>query len=457
MINRYLPFFAIFFGICTASPAALAQNCNVNYEEMAKLITTEVGAYNLWDTIQGEIESDEVYKTGLLIENGDLVVAGRGLSKKAENNQLVVARIGRNGRVLWEEFHKIVGLEDVIRIEQHEKGFIIVGDQKADKGRDAIWIGFFNALGSLLSEKQIINEKAELHAFDLMPTKDRKSYLLAATLKLDSLEQPSSAVLYQIDTTGKVFQDKAFINGMENRISGLDMLGDGGVVATGYSFSEDGRKNGWIMRLNPDFGIDWQQLYPRGAGAALVAGHSMLSNTIAVVGTAAPAKKGGLRAGWVMVVSEDSGSVGWQRFFTSEQHYTGRDLNVTEDGIISVMLDGDKAGETIEPEHIRLLTLNPRGSMFSSEPYINGEAVDGYQMILGPNKEHIVIGRTLVERTAGPAKPDEPKTDPKAASAKTEPAKVKVATVKTQDAWIVATPSTEPYKDPCIQSFNFLP
>jgi hypothetical protein len=451
MINRYLSFFAIFLGIAATSPAAFAQNCNVNYEEMAKLITTEVGAYNLWDTIQGEIDRDEVYKTGLVIESGDLVVAGRALLKDADNNQLVIARIGRNGRVLWEEFHAVAGLEDVIRIEQHEKGFIVVGDQKTEKGRDAIWIGFFNPLGSLLGQKQITNSKAALHVYDMVPAKDGKSYLLAATLKLDSLEQPSSAVLYQIDASGKVFQDKAFINGMENRIQGLDMLDDGGVVATGYSYGEDGRKNGWIMHLNPDFGIDWQQLYPRGAGAALVAGHSMLNNMIAVVGTAAPAKKGGLRAGWVMVVSEDSGTVGWQRFFTSEQHYTGRDLNVTEDGIISVMLDGDKAGETIEPEHIRLLTLNPRGSMFSSEPYINGQAVDGYQMILGPNLERIVIGRTLVERTAGPSKAKEPKAEPKAA------AKQKVETVKTQEGWIVAAPSTEPYKDPCVQSFNFLP
>lgn len=422
---------------------ARSQTCNVNYEEVMKLLTNDAGNYSIWDTVQGEVGVDETYKAGVVIEGGDVVVAGERLVHGAPKKQLVIARLGRNGRVLWETFHDVAGLESTMRILPHEKGFLIVADQKLEKNRDAIWIGILNPLGNMIDQKQIVDQKASLHIYDAVRSVSNKSYLLATTSAPDSLDRPAATILYKIDNAGKVIGNNGFMTGMENKLQGLDLMADGGVIGTGYSFTEDGRKNGWILRLNQEFNIMWQQVYPRGAGATLSAAQGMLNNTIAVVGTAAPAKKGGLRAGWIMVVDADSGVVGWQRYVQSDQHYSGRDLMVSKDGLISVMLDGDKGPETQEPEHIRLLTLNPRGAMLASEIYMNAETVDGYQLLEGPNLERIVIGRTQVAH----------QIEKKDAKADEE----KFTVERSKEGWVVAAPSVEPYKDPCVSAVNFLP
>lgn len=442
-MHRYLPFFVIFSALATAGAPAAAQNCKVVYEEFATLRSSPTGSYNIWDSVNGEIDRDEAYKSGVILESGDVLVAGETEQPHSDKPRLLISQLGRNGRVLWEVFHDIPGLRSVEKILLHDKGFLVLGNLDTEKDGGQIWLGMVDKLGALLDQKIIKDKKGDLTGYDMVRAHDGKSYLLAATMAVHNLEQPTSSVLYRVDSAGKVIGDNGFVTGSENRIEGLDYLDDGTVVATGFSYGADMRKQGWIMKLNKDFGIDWQRVYPRGAGAALSAGRSMLAHTIAVVGTAAPAVKGGLRAGWVMLVSADNGEVGWQRYYLSDQHYAGRDLSVSKDGLISVMLDGDAASETENPAHIRLVTLNPRGAIFAADQYMNSESVDAYQMLIGNSGERVLVGRSQVAYQIEN-------------SAATSPEE-KIRTERSKEGWVAAVPSVDPYDDPCRQSINFLP
>jgi hypothetical protein len=153
-----------------------------------------------------------------------------------------------------------------------------------------------------------------------------------------------------------------------------------------------------------------------------------------------------------MVVDSSSGNLGWQRYYASpDLGYIGRDVLAADDGLISVLIDGDKpmgekiadeGSDTILREHVRVLTLNPRGSVFANDAYFNGDAVDAYQMLFGPNLERILIGASDVEYVI---------EDPEAAEG-VEPEKI-----LSQEAWLTAATATDPYDDPCVQAVRVLP
>jgi hypothetical protein len=425
------------------SGPARAQDCRVAYEEMARLKSSATGSYNLWDTVHGDLDRDEAYKSALTVPGGDLIVAGESVLPGSGPPRLTLSRVGRNGRVVWEVFHAISGLESVVKIVPQAQGFAVVANRKDEKGRSVVWIGFVNPLGAVLKSVDIAQKGADLQVYDIAASPGGKGYLLATEVHFSTQEQPVSATLYTLDAEGKVKGDRTLVTGTENRIAGLAYLDDGTVLGTGYSYGEDGRKNGWIVHLNADLSIDWQQVYPRGMGAELKAGRVLLKDYIAVTGTAAPIVQDGMRAGWVMVVNRGNGAVGWQRYYTSDQHYAGVDLLTGADGTISVMLDGALAPATATPEHIRILTLNPRGATLASESYMNAELVDAYQMLEGPNRERVIVGRSQVaHQTEVP-------------NAKTPEEAIK--TVRSYEGWIAAVPGAVEFKDPCRQSYNPLP
>jgi hypothetical protein len=89
-----------------------------------------------------------------------------------------------------------------------------------------------------------------------------------------------------------------------------------------------------------------------------------------------------------------------------------------------------------------LLTINPRGGLFISDEFLNGEGAHPAAMILGPVEERIIIGNTdLIHEDVvnfGPAR-GEPVVQ------------------RSLNGWLAAATAAEPYNDPCIEPYNFLP
>lgn len=426
MINRFFLIIAIFSVFCIGPAGARAQDCRVEYEAIINLHKPEYGAYNLWDTVYGEWSGDEVFRDGLAGPDGRrLTVIGE--RRGNADTELLFVQIGRNGRVFLNQAHRISGLEEVVSISPHQRGFAVFANRKNDQRRDVIWMGVFDLQGFLLAQSHVSDRKSGLDVYDVKASQDGKSYLLAASAKADASGFPASAVLYRVDVEGKVLSEKAFITGAENRISGLELLDDGGVVATGFSYVASGRRAGWIVRLDEKAGIVWQRVYPRGAAAELTAGALIPGNLLAVAGMAAPLN-GGRKAGWVMTVDADNGEVGWQRFFSGDLDFYGRALQISSDGMISAILDGDAVSEKDEASHIRLVTLSPRGEIFSADAFYNGEAVDAFGFVSGVKSERIITGSSLVTRQAD---------------------KKEERDKSSHQGWVLAVPSADPYKDVC--------
>ena len=159
-----------------------------------------------------------------------------------------------------------------------------------------------------------------------------------------------------------------------------------------------------------------------------------------------------------MVVGAVNGDIGWQRYFTGAHDYAARDLVASRDGLISLVLQGtahkrrshdpapavEDGAVPVEQDKktdfVRMMTVNPRGGVFISDEYFNSEGARVHEMVVGPVGERIFIGESDMVYTTEPKTPNE------------EP-----VIIRSLDGWVAAAASAEPYVDPCLEPYNFVP
>lgn len=432
------------FCLLAMSAQALAQRCDIDYELILNLRNPEVGSYSVWDTVWGEQLQDEHFKSALVLDNSEVLAAGLRVGEIVGQNQLVLAQVRKNGRVRWRQVHDVKGLTEVVKIVKGPGGFWVLANRDVAKDRSGVWMGVFDAQGALLKTHQINDKKDALAGHDVLYVDDKSwkkaPFLLAASRaeNVGTENAVSSTVFYRLNSKGRVVSDKVIVTGQDNRIWGLELLEDSQVLATGYAYGTDGRKMGWIVRLDEKTDVRWQQHYPRGAGAQLIQGRGLRDDAFVVVGTAAPAVKDGKRAGWVMAVQRDNGRVIWQRYFSGELEFLGRDVLVSKDGLLSVLIDGEAPKKSEVMPHVRVLTINPRGVLMFSDAFFQGEGVDAYQLVPGPNRERVIVGGAnmvyqieALDTPEGDNKPD-------------------VEIRRSKDGWLSAAVPAQPYEDPCL-------
>ncbi|GJL85064.1 MAG: hypothetical protein DHS20C02_08390 [Micavibrio sp.] len=422
------------------SGEALAQKCNADFEVITRLRKPEIGSYNMWDTVYGLRADIERFVGGVASVSKNAVVVGERYFEEGAEITLVMAELDRRGRVVWEKAHEVKGLRKIVKFLPDKNGYVVVADQKEGKSKDRIWIGFFDLNGGLVKTKTISDKKFNLFAQDMIASHDEKGFVLAATAQGRGYESGGYAILYRLNAKAQVIADRAYMPGLENRILGLSRSEGPYYIATGFIRSEDGRKTGWALKLDSDNAIVWQRQYPRGLAAQIQASADYQDPYFVVIGDAEPSDRKN-RAGWVMLLSSEDGSVGWQRYYTGTLDFHGRDVFAHDDGQLSVLLDAEKPPGVDELEYARVLTLSPRGVLLLSDTYYHAEGTGAYDLFLGPNQERILAGYSdMVYRDEDPEHPEED-----------------VRISRSREGWVVAGAPAEPYNDPCIQSYDFIP
>lgn len=440
MSNRYFLFtllsvLLVFLG----AGQVQAQNCTIDYELIFKMSDPFVGSYNVWDTLYGEQDTNERFKSGVFEKGGWLIAAGERAKKDGDEIDLTLVALGRRGRKHWEKVHTVKGLYEVKKIIAEGDGFIVLGNVKNAKGKEQVWLGFIAKDGSLTGQKIMKDKHSGMVGTDIIRAHDGKNFMLATQfLSPDEGRLPHSAV-HKITPKGVVKFGPAFLPGAENRIESLQAADKDYYIAVGYIRTAKGRKAGWIMRLNEQAGVDWQRQYPRGRGSELVSSAHLSGDIIVTTGKAYPALGSDQNvAGWVMAVGVENGDIGWQRYYTGDIHYSAEDVLINDDGMISVLLDGSPSPDK-EQDYVRLLTINPRGQLFISNEYFNGEGADGHEIIRSPSGERVILGATKMKYTIEGPTLEEPEIK------------------RSQEGWVLVAEAAEPYIDPCIQPFAAVP
>lgn len=384
----------------------------------------QYGAYSVWSSVYGEDTRDEVFGDAILKKGWRTISAGTvsDIDRKIDENgdlnelagtpRLLIVELERRGRVAWEKMHTVEGIINVARIIETDKGYAVFANMKEKKKNQAVWAGFFDLKGDLISKQIITRKGGDFSVSDVVRRSDGGYWVVGNFRPLSKGVMAPHAVLYQLNTSARVVKQKAFVMGGENGINGLRSFGDKGhLIASGYTSDTKGLRAGWLMRLDQNGHIVWQRSYSRGVGSVLNAGVPYSKNEILTTGYAHPSDQG-QNAGWIMMIDADNGNLLWQRYITGESSYAGQDILVDDTGVISVLIDAElpvykkKPGQEPIPEkqfeargrddYIRVLTFNVRGVLLENNVYQNAEGTDGVRLMRGPKGERVVAGHSNI-------------------------------------------------------------
>ncbi|MCC7305888.1 MAG: hypothetical protein IT558_06490 [Alphaproteobacteria bacterium] len=426
--------------LITSSPAFAAADCTAVREQILEMKIPEYASYTVWDAIYGGQDTQERFVSGLALASGNTLGAGVRNAKE-DSVEIVLAEFDGRGRVVWEKAHAIPSLRAVKKIIAGKDGYILLAERAGAKGRSEIWLGFFDAAGDHKGTKTIRAE-GSLSPEDIIPLAGKPGFMVSASQK-QGASQDTNAVIYILNGKGDVVSHKSFMPGLDNRITSLAPADAGYYTAGGFIRSEDGRKNGWLLRIDDKAGIIWQRPYPRGRAAQVNTVMDYNDGYFVAAGESWPAG-GGERAGWVLMADRDNGDIAWQRYYTGKMHYAAKGIMQNAGGALAVMLDAKNAPGKTGQEFVRLLTLDPRGVVQASDIYYNGEGADAGQLVPGNKGERILFGSTdMMYKNYAQAEGKEKTENP-------APSKSSV------DGWIAAATAMEPYKDPCapVQAFQ---
>ncbi|MCK6417372.1 MAG: hypothetical protein L6Q57_00315 [Alphaproteobacteria bacterium] len=455
----------VFCAFAVLSVSAVAAECGIDYQMIVNMQRPERISYNVWDNIYGHQDYEERFVSGLGEESGGVIVVGEKYKSDQEFVDLVLAQINRRGRVEWQQIHAIPALVHVQKIVRLANHFAVMGETK-DKQKESkqIWVGYFDSKGALVTQGTINREGLSLEGADLSADSTGENLVLAATA-YDHKRKSKNGMLFRLNQKGAILETKTLKPGADNTLQSIRVLPDRGFIMTGQVQDDQGRAVGWLLRMDEDFNFRWQKQYPRGLSAELLSAVPYLQGYIAIAGRAKPLPgAGGLYSAWVMVVEDIDGDELWERYFRSSAMTEARDIIADKNGLLSVMINNkalkkktnaeaeadekaksaddaeiiSKNGETEEQTYesgdfVRLLSLNPRGLLLTSEDYFNAGGAVGNQLISArAGGERVIIGQTdaLYQiEIKGQAEPD---------------------IIRSVNGWVLSAIPAESYVDPCI-------
>jgi outer membrane protein assembly factor BamB len=437
MISKYFPIFPVVFSLLVPGSGFAASdgspNCRIEPELIFQMVKPEYGAYNVWDVVHGEMDRDEDFVSGVVLESGNVVVATEEISFGKPDRILKIIEFDQRGRMVWEVTPNVAGLSGIKKILATPRGFMVAGVMQ----KKSAWLGFFDDAGKLTGQKTIsAGGNMALMPEDVISGLDGKGFVLSASVGSGANRLYYGAI-YHIDFNGRVTGRHAYMPGLDNRILGLSPAGKDAYMASGFLRGEDGRLTGWLLKLNPDGSLIWQRQYPRGASAQINKAVSFTGGSVLAVGQTEPLNDGNIAA-WIMMIDDATGNVVWQRYYTGSMDQAAKDVLANAGGLASVMVQNTKP-EGMEPtedrqDFARVLTVNARGLLTVSDEYFNGEGAQIAQMIGGRAGERILLGRTDIVYKIEP-KPGE-----------------EVETLKHGwDGLLIAGAPMESFDDPCLR------
>ncbi len=406
--------FASFFLIGNAH----AQNCTTPFEMVTELRHPDPGSYTVWDTLYGEEEKDEGFVS--IINKGDEVLAvGEVRRLHGVHPSMVFVQFDRRGRKVWDRFYSISGLRNIVKMLPDGDGYIVVSNNHKFNFGSFVWLGFFDKSGELKSQKSITDKKRNLFANDIIKSADGKGWVVAVTSEEEFEHKKSktkhrNAAVYLLDKNGNVKFNRSYVLGINNEIIGLSVAEFTGeksaYIATGYFENVNGKKIGWVSRLERNLSYLWQKEFSRGDSAIVKLSADSKDDNIFVLGEV-KSKDFGLGAGWLMSLNGDSGKLQWQRFYygdTGHHNYEAKGLYV-DGGLASVMMMANSTKPTPNEEvgseaigmpdfmsYAHVLTLNKRGITLDGDSYYMGVGVSISQLIKGDDGRRVMAGFAVV-------------------------------------------------------------
>ncbi len=422
----------ILLGMVWTAPSALAQNCNILRDEIITLRPPAFQNYTIWDHVHGEDGMEQIADF-LPLEDGSFVAAGSYTTEEEDKiYKPYLFRMDKKGKPIWETRETPGGFQSIDRIIEGRENYIVIGDIKDTKKGDGIYMATYSQDGKRIRRSSFFDPKGDLDSKAIVRAQDGNGYFIAAQLTPFDKSETGYGVIYKVTSKGKQILKRGFSPGLDTVFNNMQPTADGNYFITGSIRSADGRRAGWLLKMDNRGSIVWQRTYPRGAAAELHSATGFGAGGYFITGNSTPA--GGNRpSGWVAGV-DTAGNIIWQRYFFGPHSYSVWDGLTYPDGRSVALLRG-MAQKLGQRTHVRLLTFSPRGQLINAEEYSDFNGATAFRLYPGYNGERLFAGYT--QSTLDEA------MDPTEVSP------------RTFDAWIVAVEGLEVYDDPCAPQAAF--
>lgn len=483
---------------CVLSVPAMAQQCTPFFEIIVTLKPPEFGFPSVWDTAykrdydKANIELDTV----LYLEEGTALVAGRKRDiVSGQTIRIVFAELNRRGRELREVFYKPEYKEVPVKMIRDGEGYLVVSgfelrDYEVDLSdphapRKRIKLTWFDKDLKRLKEQVVKHDEYDYSAYGVIRSLEQDGFMLLAQAVSRKDEADNHSVLIEYSKDGSELWKRSYRVGIPNKIRSVKVVDDRSYIAVGRILTDDNIHSGWAMKLDKNGAILWQRTYRRGLSSELsdvIIKHPLdRSNTASqpnfiFSGKSIPVDGGG-DAAWLMK-TDTLGQPLWQRYFRLDDYsLSAKWLMNYEDGRVNMLVNAIKGQGEEGYNHIRMLSLSPRGVLLGDESYIEGGGVVATDFIEGPKMERIVTA-VIDYSSAGYREGEEPirivglqpkeekKQDPEAFLefsggfsdvSEDEDAKVQEERFhhsKIEKGWILVAPALDAYTDPCQKRYQ---
>ncbi len=199
------------------------------------------------------------------------------------NGDAWVAKLDAKCNIVWQKCYGGSGNDDgELIIETNDGGYIITGvtgsrDGDVSDTIGELWVVKINNIGNIQWQKRYGGSGNDI-SYSIKQTMDGGYIIAGCTDSRDGdvvgHHNTNGNIidldgwLVKIDSVGKLEWQKCLGGSDDDRLTDIQITDDGGYIATGYTFSNDGDINNnhgnsdaWLIKLNPLGVIEWSKCY----------------------------------------------------------------------------------------------------------------------------------------------------------------------------------------------------
>lgn len=378
-----------------------------------------------WINRYGGSKEDKAFAILQTIDRGFLIAGYTNSSNgdvKGNNGKYdyLIVKTDENGKLQWTK--NLGGSEEdyaTALCETIDNGYVIAGytwssdgDVSKNNGEFDFWFVKLNAEGHIQWEKSYGGSKNEwLQSIDF--TSDGGFIAAGFTESRDGdLEEMKGMWDYwivKLDGDGNLVWQKTFGGSSSDEAYCVKEVSSGGYIAAGYTFSNDGdisqnkgTMDGWVVRLDGDGNLLWEQCYG-GSDFERLYAVSETPDGFIFAGDAASSdgdvseNKG--RGDMWIVNTDENGSIIWESSFGGSSYDAAFDITRAYDGgFVAAGLTGSIDGDVSNPKgenDFWLVKTDEQGSLIMEKSFGGGQIERGTAVMITSDRGIAAAGYTV--------------------------------------------------------------
>ncbi len=244
----------------------------------------------------------EVAESVQQTSDGGYVVAGYTMTDSGYYDVLVL-KLDSNGNVEWSKTYGGSYVDGAHSVQQtSDGGYIIAGDTASFGNGEQVYILKLDRNGNVAWEKTYGESSSGESGQSIQQTSDG-GYIVAGGVEYDS--GYTDVWILKLDSNGNIQWQKAYGGAGDDWAMAIQQTSDGGYIAAGYTMTDSGGRDVYVLKLDPNGNVEWSKTYGGSNYDMGYSVHQTLDDGYIVAGETRSFSNG-LSDVWILKLSSDT-------------------------------------------------------------------------------------------------------------------------------------------------------